>query len=374
MTTTQTLIIGASAAGLATAACLQKTGSEFIILEKAGEPANSWRNHYDRLHLHTSKKWSALPFKHFAKSIPQYPSRLQVIDYLMNYAKTFAIDPVFNTEAISIKRSADSWVTETQSGRFQSKYVVLATGINHTPVIPGFPGQDSFAGKIIHSSAFKNGSVFAGKKVLIVGFGNSACELAICLHEHGAFPSLAVRSAVNVLPRDIFGIPVLELGKFTAALPAKLADFLNAPLIRLMVGDIRKLGLRKSKYGPREQIEKLQRIPLLDIGTIQLIKQGDIKVYGNILRIERNTVHFENQQHDDVDVIIFATGYCHNLEKVLQVDQERIRELTQPFDKQTSFGKDGLYACGFYLSPSGMLREIGIEARKIALDISERQS
>ena len=129
-------------------------------------------------------------------------------------------------------------------------------------------GLNSFKGMILHSSQYKNGAAFAGKNVLIVGFGNSGCEQAICLHEYGAHPSLSVRSAVNVLPRDIFGFSVLEIGKLTSIFPPKLADKINAPLIRMLVGDIKKLGLRKSTYGPREQIEKQKRIPLLDIGTM----------------------------------------------------------------------------------------------------------
>ncbi|MEJ0101358.1 MAG: hypothetical protein WDO19_01865 [Bacteroidota bacterium] len=98
------------------------------------------------------------------------------------------------------------------------------------------------------------------------------------MYEYGAYPSLSVRSAVNVLPRDIFGFPVLEIGKLTSIFPAKVADKINAPLIRMLVGDITKLGLKKSPYGPLEQIKKQKRIPLLDTGTIKLIKQGHIKV------------------------------------------------------------------------------------------------
>ena len=296
MTSTHTIVIGASAAGLASAACLQKQGIEFIVLEKYSQVATSWRNHYDRLHLHTSKKWSALPFKYFDNSLPNYPSRQDVADYLDKYAKELNIHPVFNTEVRSVKREKNNWITETNNGSYQSLFVIVATGLNQQPNIPSIKGMDSFKGEILHSSQYKNGIPFAGKNVLIVGFGNSGCEQAICLHEHGAHPSLSVRSAVNVLPRDIFGFPVLELGKLTAMFPARVADKLNAPLIRMLVGDLIRLGLRKSKIGPREQIEKQKRIPLLDVGTIKLIKQGYIKVYGDILNIEGNTVYFENNQ------------------------------------------------------------------------------
>jgi indole-3-pyruvate monooxygenase len=373
MVSTHTLIIGASAAGLASAACLQKEGIDFIILEKTQQVAAAWRNHYDRLHLHTSKKWSALPFKKFDDGSPKYPGRQQVVDYLDNYAKEFNIHPVFNTEVVSVKKEKDHWVTETNNGIYQSGFVIVATGLNHTPKTPGFEGLNSFEGKVLHSSQYKNGITFKGKNVLVIGFGNSACEQAICLHEHGARPSLSVRSPVNVLPRDILGFPVLEIGKLTGVLPARVADKLTAPVIKMLVGDITKLGLKKSAYGPKEQIEKQKRIPLLDIGTIKLIKEGHIKVYGDIARIEGNTIFFEDGRQQDFDAIILATGYQHNLQSMLDLSSDRLNDIGHAISKQSFFGKDGLYLCGFYLSPMGMLREIGIEARQIAKDIARKK-
>jgi indole-3-pyruvate monooxygenase len=152
-----------------------------------------------------------------------------------------------------------------------------------------------------------------------------------------------------------------------------VADKLNAPLIRMLLGDITKLGLKKSKYGPREQIEKQKRIPLLDIGTIKLIRLGHIKVYGDIIRIEGNNIYFEENRQQNFDAIILATGYLHNLESFLNISNDRIDDLNNAVSKQSYFGKDGLYFCGFYVSPMGMLREIGIEARKIAKDIVSKK-
>ncbi len=373
MVFTDTLIIGASASGLASAACLKKEGLKFIILEKYPQVGTSWRNHYDRLYLHTSKKWSGLPFLKMADSLPKYPARQDMVDYLDQYAKELNIHPVFNSEALSVKKQDGYLVTETNNGVYQSRHVIVATGLNHKPKIPEFEGMNTFKGKVLHSSEYKNGAEFAGKNVLVVGFGNSAGEQAICLHENGAFPSLSVRSPVNVLPRDILGFPVLEIGKLTSWFPARVADRINAPLIRILVGDIRKLGLKKSKYGPKEQIQKLKRIPLLDTGTIKLIQQGHIKVYGDILRIEGNRVYFENNRQQDFAAIILATGYQHNLESLLINGDGYFEELNKEINRQSLFEKDGLYLCGFNISPIGMLREIGMEARKIAKDIAGKK-
>ncbi len=370
---THTLIIGAGPAGLACAACQQKKAIPYIILEKESQACGSWRNHYDRLHLHTSKNLSGLPYKKFGDTVATYPSRDDVVHYLEDYANEFSILPVFGTAALSIKNEKGFWITETTNGTYQSQYIIIASGMAHKPNIPVFKGIETFPGKIIHSSQYKNGKEFSGRNVLVVGFGNSAGEQAICLYEHGAYPALSVRSPVNVLPRDIFGIPVLKIGMMLSSLPPRLADKINSPLLRLIIGDIEKIGLKKSGYGPLEQIQKQKRIPLLDIGTIKLIKQGHIKVYGGIQKIEGSTVFFEDNTQQNFDAIIFATGYCHNLKNFLNIGDDRVRDLQNKITRQSHFGERGLYSCGFFVSPNGMLREIAIEAKKIARDIAYKQ-
>src|SRR5215472_8076133 len=119
MQETCTLIVGASASGLASASCLQKQGIEYVIIEKEAMAANPWRNHYERLHLHTNKSLSNLPYKKFDKAIPRYPARQEVVDYFEDYQKAFNISPVFNTEAKSIKKEGGYWITETNKGTFK---------------------------------------------------------------------------------------------------------------------------------------------------------------------------------------------------------------------------------------------------------------
>lgn len=370
MTITHTLIVGASAAGLATAACLQKEDIDYIILEKQAHVGHSWRNRYDRLHLHTNKSLSNLPFKKFDAALPTYPHKTAVVEYLEAYQKEQSIQPVFNTDVQSVKRKGRSWVTTTNNGQYVSQNVVIATGEFNRPKMPDFQGLETFKGTVLHSSTFKNGRDFKGKNVLIVGFGNSGCEQAIDLHENGAYPSMAVRSPVNVLPRDIFGIPVLKLGLMMSVLPPRLADTINAPLMSILVGDLTKYGLKKSQYGPLEQIHKTKRIPLLDFGTVKLIKQGHIKIYGNIDHIDGNTIYFEDNKNHDFDAIILATGYENALETFVEVDKSRFDDLNIGIGKQQYFGKDGLYFCGFYVAATGMLREIASDAQKIAKHIT----
>jgi indole-3-pyruvate monooxygenase len=370
MQETNTLIVGASVSGLASAGCLTKAGIEYIIIERHAAVVTPWRNHYERLHLHTNKKLSNLPYKKFPSPVPRYPTRLQVVEYMDSYQQEFSIQPLFNTEARSIYREGGYWITETSNGRFKSKNLIMATGAYGLPRAIDFKGMESFPGKILHSGSYKTGRDFTGQKVLVVGFGNSACEIAIDLYEQGASPSMSVRSAVNVLPRDVAGIPVLQLGLLMDLLPPRVADKLNAPLINLIVGDITKLGLRKLPYGPLEQIQKDQNVPLLDIGTVKLIREKHCDVYDGIDHIEGKTVYFTSGRKRDFDVIVAAIGYGKGYEQnILRVDQSRFDDLQVKTGKQKYFGKDGLYFCGFYVSPTGQFREIGMDARKITKSI-----
>jgi len=345
-----TLIIGASFSGLATAACLSRKGMAYTVLEKEDAVGAPWRRHYERLHLHTNKGVSNLPYFPFGSGVPRYPSRLQVIDYLERYRQHFNIQPHFHTEALSIRRSDGRWVVETNKGNFTSDFVVMATGPFGKPRPLNFPG---FPGRVLHSSAYASGREFAGQRVLVVGFGNSACEIAIDLHEQGAHPSMSVRSPVNVIPRDILGIPVLEFSLLLRHLPPRMADLISAPLVRAYIGNLSKLGLRKKDCGPIEQIVREGKAPVLDIGIIRLIRKGHVPIRGGIDHIAGPTIHFSEGAHDDFDAIVTGTGFSNDVE-------------VKPF------GEDGRYFCGYWISPTGQIREIGLDARKITGDIAKR--
>lgn len=361
-----TLIVGSSAAGLSCAAQLSKKGIDYKLIEKHSHVANAWRNHYERLHLHTNKSASHLPYVKFPKKTPKYPSKLQVIEYLENYSSLLKIEPYFNTTVTKIIKGQENWITQTNTKSFTSKNVIVCTGNTNVPKKYSKPGIKGFPGKILHSSEYKNGVEFENEKVLVVGFGNSACEIALCLYEHGATTSLSVRSPVNVIPRDILGVPVLQLGILLSKLTPKMADKLNAPLLRLFVGNITKYGLEKLPYGPTEQIVKHHKIPLIDIGTMNLIKKGEINILGDVVNINKDKIEFENGIIERFDSIITAIGYESGLSGIIDIDSSRKEDIRINARNRKYFGKDGIYFCGFYVAPTGMLREINIESRLIA--------
>ncbi|MFK4445989.1 indole-3-pyruvate monooxygenase [Caballeronia udeis] len=364
-----TLVIGAGPAGLAVAACLKKRGASCIIVDRAAEVGSSWRHHYDRLHLHSDRDRSTLPYLSFPAGTPRYPSREQVIEYLERYARHFELVPHFNEEVRTVRPHDSGWITTTPASVYHSRRVVVATGYNAVPYLPRWRGQERFDGPMLHSSEYRNGESFRGQSVLVVGFGNSGGEIAIDLHEHGARVAIAVRGPVNVVPREIFGIPILAISIVLSRLPARLADALAAPLVRLSIGDIARLGFRKLPMGPFTQIKTTRRIPLLDIGTVKLIREGHIEVFGDIREMGETQVTFDDGRSRDFDAVVAATGF-HPRSDYFLAPQGDILDVEQARQPGSGEKKSGLHYCGFIVSATGMLREIGIEAQRVADEIT----
>ena len=365
---TDTTIIGASAAGLATAACLARAGRPYVLLEQRDVIAGAWRGHYDRLHLHTTKGLSALPFLPFPRGTPRYPSRDQFVAYLEQYAAHFGIRPRFGAHVRSIARTKAGWETRTDGARVRSRHVVIATGYTRVPFQPSWPGQEGFGGPIVHSSQYANGRAWAGKRVLVVGFGNSGGEIAIDLCEHGAKPTLAVRGPVNILPRDFLRVSILGWGIALSVFPLWVGNAIARVVSRLTIGRLDRLGLRKLPYGPMTQVNEHGRIPLLDIGTAARIRAGDIEVAPGVESFGSGSVRFADASERSFDAVVLATGYRPSVGDFVEAPGA-LDERGAP----RASGKEtlpGLYFCGFYVSPTGMLREIAREARHIARAIA----
>ncbi|MGH6647666.1 flavin-containing monooxygenase [Aquabacterium sp.] len=364
--TAPVIVVGAGPAGLAMAACLQQEKVPCLVLEQNDQVGSSWAGHYRRLHLHTDKAHSALPFFDFPKSYPRYPSRQQVVDYLNAYAHYHQIRPVFGQKIIRARRTDAAWEVRSQDTVYRSQTLVVAGGHNREPQRPTWPGVDHYRGQLLHSAAYRDGASFKGQRVLVVGLGNSGGEIAIDLHEHGARPTLAVRSPVNVIRRDIFGIPFLTFGILQSKLPPELADAMNAPLIRLLVGDLTRHGLQQPKEGPVTQIRRHGRVPFIDVGTVQLIKKGLVQVRPGIGQFTEQGVVFTDGRAESFDAVVLATGYRPNVQSWLETGDGVLGEGGAPLlSGQALSHAAGLYFCGYHVSPTGMLREISQEARQL---------
>ena len=227
------VIVGAGPAGLAAAQRLQSQGLKPLLLEKAEAVGAAWRRHYDRLHLHTPRRHSGLPGLAMPRAYGRYPSRAQFVDYLETYAERFKLKPSFGTPVGAIRRQDRRWAVETPAEVVTTPIVVVAAGWADFPHRPRWPGIDLFQGQLLHSSAYRNAASFEGGRALVVGFGNSGAEIALDLVENGVDVTLSQRSPIRILPRDLFGVPILDFALAQRFLPARVADAMNAPFLRL---------------------------------------------------------------------------------------------------------------------------------------------
>lgn len=199
------VIVGAGPSGLAAAACLKERGVPSVLLERSDCIASLWQHKtYDRLKLHLPKHFCELPLMAFPPEFPTYPTKRQFVEYLEAYAARFEIRPVFKRAVVNAEFDEDlkMWrvktvAAEEEEVEYVSRWVIVATGENAEAVVPGIEGMAEFGGGVVHTSGYKSGGVYEGKKVLVVGCGNSGMEVCLDLCNHNADPSLVVRDTVS---------------------------------------------------------------------------------------------------------------------------------------------------------------------------------
>ncbi|KAE7997917.1 hypothetical protein FH972_002507 [Carpinus fangiana] len=367
------VIVGAGPSGLATAACLREQGVPFVVLERAECIASLWQKRtYDRLKLHLPKQFCQLPKLPFPEDFPEYPTKKQFIDYLESYAKRFEINPRFNecVQSARYDETSGLWRVKTAEAEYICRWLVVATGENAECVTPDIEGLAEFSGEVIHVCDYKSGEKFKGKKVLVVGCGNSGMEVSLDLCNHNASPSIVCRSSVHVLPREILGKSTFELAVLLMKwLPLWLVDKLLLIFAWLVLGNIEKYGLKRPATGPLEYKNTMGKTPVLDIGALEKIRSGDIKVVPGIKRLSRGQVELGNGEKLDVDSVVLATGYRSNVPSWLQEGEFFSKNgfPKAPFPHGWK-GNAGLYAVGF--TRRG-LSGASSDAMRIAQDIGQ---
>ncbi|KAI4304546.1 hypothetical protein MLD38_040040 [Melastoma candidum] len=353
------VIVGAGPSGLATAACLRDHGVPYVMVEKSDCIASLWQHRsYDRLKLHLPKQFCQLPKLPFPSHYPQYPTKRQFVSYLESYVGKFDIRPQFNECVLLVKYDELSGLwrvrTVTTTGEvveteYICRWVVVATGENAERIVPEFDGAEEFAGEMTHVCEYKCGEKFRGKKVLVVGCGNSGMEVSLDLSNHNAEPFMVVRDSVHVLPREVMGKSTFELAMMLMRwLPLWLVDKLLLTLAWFVLGNVEKHGLKRPSMGPLELKNTKGKTPVLDVGALEKIRNGDIKIVPGLRRFFRNSVELMNGERVDVDAVILATGYRSNVPSWLK-DGEFFTEdgfPKSPFPDGWK-GNNGLYSVGF---------------------------
>ncbi|MEU4795303.1 NAD(P)/FAD-dependent oxidoreductase [Streptomyces sp. NPDC023327] len=369
-------VIGGGPGGLAVAAALRARGVRAVVLEKSGHVGASWRGHYDRLHLHTTRRLSALPGLAMPRAFGRWVSRDNLVRYLEKYAEHHRLDVVTGVEVTGLERTADGtgWLLRATGGReLTGSAVVVATGHNHTPRLPDWPGRDTYRGELLHAADYRAPAPFAGKDVLVVGVGNTGAEIAVDLVEGGAARvRLAVRTAPHIVRRSTAGWPAQLTGILCRRLPAALVDRLAVPFARISVPDLSAHGLPRPDTGLYSRARQ-GAIPVQDVGLIDAVRKGRVEPVAAVESFEDGKVVLADGSRIEPDAVIAATGYRRALEGLvgdLGVLDARGRPTAH--GRRTPKRAPGLYFTGFTNPISGMLRELSRDAEKIARAIARR--
>ncbi|MFD8726670.1 flavin-containing monooxygenase [Streptomyces sp. NPDC059611] len=368
-------VIGGGPGGLAAAAALRDRGVRAVVLEKADRVGASWRGHYDRLHLHTTRRWSALPGLKMPRAFGRWVGRDDVVRYLEKYTEHHELEVVTGVEVNRIDPAPDDsgdWQLTATGGRvLRGRAVVVATGFNHTPRVPRWPGRDTFTGELLHAAAYRNPAPYADKDVLVVGIGNTGAEIAADLAEGGASRvRIAVRTAPHIVRRSTAGWPAQATGILVRRLPVRLVDRAGRLMARIAVPDLSAQGLPRPETGLYSRVRE-GAIPVQDVGLIDAVKTGKVVPVATVASFDKNAVVLADGTRLTPDTVIAATGYTRALEPLLgHLDVLDARGRPVVHGARTPKQAPGLYFTGFTNPISGMLREMALDARKIAKKVA----
>lgn len=309
-------IIGAGSSGVAVAKALKERGIAFACYETGSDIGGMWRyrndngmsSAYAALHIDTSRDNLGYPDFPIPKHLPDFLSHAQFLAHLEAYADHFGIRPLitFRTSVTRVMPMEDGrWQVSLSDGRrIAYRHVVVANGHLWDPRLPEFPGK--FDGTTLHAHHYRTSDPFEGRRVLVVGLGNSAVDIAVDLCRRAAHVAISTRRGAWIMPKYLMGVPVDRWSALLSRrlhLPTRLTRMIMARLIRLGVGDQRRFGL------PRPAHPMWREHATLSQDLLPAIGHGRITVRPDIARLDGDGVVFTDGVRDPFDAIIYATGY-----------------------------------------------------------------
>lgn len=312
------IVVGAGAAGLAVAHALMNAGVPTAILEKESRLAEPWHRRHRQLHLNTHRDLSSLPGLAYPRGTPAFPHKTVVIRHMNDFRQENRLPVQFGVAVEEIVFKGDHWALLTSAGLRLARHVVIATGRDRQPFIPEWKGMKGFAGRIIHAADFGDARDYAGRKVLVVGAGNSGFDTLNHLAGiNTAAIWLSARNGPALLPKRIGKIAVHRLSPLMARLPLRVADAVMAATQRLVFGDLTKFGMPPAPSGGATRLTSDYTAIAADDGAVSAIKAGKIVVVPAIREFARDGVILANGSLIHPDIVIAATGYRTGLEPMV---------------------------------------------------------
>jgi hypothetical protein len=307
-------IIGAGPSGITAAKnCLQVGLKNIVVYEKGDQVGGNWvfslrlshSSVYETTHIISSKKMSEYSDYPMPADYPDYPSHKQLLTYFQNYARHFGVTEYirFNSEVRHAeKQPDDTWkITLTDGTTEQFDYLLVANGHHWNPRYPDYPGE--FTGEFLHSREYKTAEPFRGKRVLVIGGGNSACDIAVETGRVSAFTAVSMRRGYYIVPKFNLGQPADVLNDKIVWLP----DVIRKPLLRLAlwiaVGDYAHYGLERPTHGI------LSQHLTMNSELLYFIRHGKVHPRRDVARFDGKTVHFVDGKAEEYDVVVAATGF-----------------------------------------------------------------
>ena len=313
----QIALIGAGPSGLAAARNLQKLGLPFQGFEAYSDVGGLWNianprsTVYESAHLISSKRMTEFTEFPMDESVADYPSHRELQRYFAAFADRFELRGHFRfgCRVTAVEPIGDGpaplwcvrWTAADGSQEAaEFKAVVIANGTLAEPQMPRFPGH--FSGELLHTSAYKKAEIFKGKRVLIIGAGNSGCDIAVDAVHQAASVDISVRRGYYFVPKYVFGKPADTIGG-KLRLPPWLKQAIDSRVLQWFTGDPVRFGF------PRPEYKMYESHPVVNSLILHHLGHGDIHVRPDVARFDGRTVHFKDGSARDYDLVMAATGY-----------------------------------------------------------------
>jgi hypothetical protein len=306
-------VVGAGAAGLAAAHHLKAAGIPFEVLERERDVGGIWDVSlphspvYRSTHLISSKPLTQFPDFPMPREYPDYPDHAQALAYLRAYARTFGLYDHIRfgqTVARAERDGPGEWRVTLGDGAIRAySGMIVASGVHSAPALPTVPGR--FEGATMHSCGYKSPEIFRGRRVLVVGAGNSGCDIAAEAGRHAVQAFLSVRRGYHFIPKYSFGRPTDQVGEVghRLRLPLAVRRGINDLVLRVVIG-------RPEDYGlPKPDHRLLESHPIVNSEILPAIRRGQVRPKPDLVELRGGEVVFKDGTGEPIDLIVFATGY-----------------------------------------------------------------
>jgi cation diffusion facilitator CzcD-associated flavoprotein CzcO len=368
-------VVGGGPAGMALARALLARGVPFDVWERHGDVGGIWDQSnpgspvYDSAHFISSKTQSHYHDFPMPEHYPDYPSHRQILAYMRSFAETFGLHEHvrFGVGVAATERTADGWtVTTTDGGVHHYGSLVCATGTNWHASMPDYPG--TFTGEIRHSNTYRSMSEFSGKRVLVIGAGNSGVDIACDAAQAADRAAISLRRGYHFIPKHLFGIPSDEFAASGPHLPMWLEQRMFGVMLRVLNGRLSRYGL------PKPDHRLFETHPIMNTQLLHHLSHGDVVAKPDVARFDGTTVHFTDGTSEDFDLVLCATGYRWSIPYLDPSHLQWRGGRPDLYLNLFSRTDPSLYALGYMETNGGAYKLFDQMADLIARTIAARQS